>query len=106
MPLGGVLYRLFVPLWEYSSETKEKLAFSYRFLYCEKQFMYRILVCMFPIAGACAEFSCRPEIRGVAHRVTGLLLWRKIALTENRCDKWYFAFPWKSLHFQVVDVIF
>ena len=21
---------------------------------------------MFPIAGACAEFSCRPEIRGVA----------------------------------------
>ena len=66
MHLGGALYRLFVPSWKYSGETKEKLTFSYRFLYCEKQFRYLILVCMFPIAGACAEISCRPEIRGVA----------------------------------------
>ena len=54
------------PSGKYSSETIEKLTFSYTFLYCEKQFRYLILVCMFPIAGACAEFSCRPEIRGVA----------------------------------------
>ena len=66
MPLGGVLYRLFVPFWEYSSEPKEKFTFSYRFLYCGKQFRYLILDCMFPIAGACVDFSCRPEIRGVA----------------------------------------
>ena len=54
------------PSGKYSSEKKEKLTFSYRFLYCEKKFRYLILVCMFPIAGACAEFSCRTEIRGVA----------------------------------------
>ena len=54
------------PSGKYSSEKKEKLTFSYRFLYCENQFRYLILVCMFPIAGACAEFSCRPEIHGVA----------------------------------------
>ena len=54
------------PPGKYSSETIEKLTFSYTFLYCEKQFRYLILVCMFPIAGACAEFSCRPEIRRVA----------------------------------------
>ena len=42
------------------------MTFSYTFPYCEKQFRYLILVCMFPIAGACAEFSCRPEIRRVA----------------------------------------
>ena len=53
------------PSGKYSSETIEKLTFSYTFLYCEKQFRYLILVCMFPIAGACAEFSCRPEIRRV-----------------------------------------
>ena len=66
MPLGGVFYHLFVPFWEIFSETIEKFTFSYTFLYCEKQFRYLILVCMFPIAGACAEFSCRPEIRRVA----------------------------------------
>ena len=54
------------PSGKYSSETIEKLTLSYTFLYCEKQFRYLILVCMFPIAGACAEFSCRPEIRRVA----------------------------------------
>ena len=54
------------PPGKYSSETIEKLTFSYTFLYCEKQFRYLILVCMFPIAGACAEFSCHPEIRRVA----------------------------------------
>ena len=30
----------------------------------------------------------------------------KTPLTENQCGKWYFAFPWKFLHFQVVDIIF
>ena len=54
------------PSGKYSSEKKENLTLSYRFLYCEKQFKYLILVCMFLIAGACAEFSCRPKIRGVA----------------------------------------
>ena len=54
------------PTGKYSSETIEKWTFSYTFLYCEKQFRYLILVCMFPIAGACAEFSSRPEIRRVA----------------------------------------
>ena len=54
------------PPGKYSSETIERLTFSYKFLYCEKQFRYLILVCMFPIAGACAEFSCRPEIRRAA----------------------------------------
>ena len=54
------------PSGKYSSETIEKLTFSYTLLYCEKQFRYLILVCMFPIASACAEFSCRPEIRRVA----------------------------------------
>ena len=66
MSLGGVFIVYLCPSGKYSSETIEKLTFSYTFLYCEKQFRYLILVCMFPIAGACAEFSCRPEIRGVA----------------------------------------
>ena len=44
------------PPGKYSSETMEKLTFSYTFLYCEKQFRYLILICMFPIAGACTEF--------------------------------------------------
>ena len=54
------------PSGKYSIDTIEKLTFSYTFLYCEKQFRYLILVCMFPIAGACAGFSCRLEIRRVA----------------------------------------
>ena len=54
------------PPGKYSSKMIEKLTFSYTFLYCEKNFRYLILVCMFPIASACAEFSCRPEIRRVA----------------------------------------
>ena len=66
MHLGGVFIVYLCSSGKYSSETKEKLTFSYRFLYCEKQFRYLILVCMFPIAGACAEFSRRPEILGVA----------------------------------------
>ena len=54
------------PSGKYSSETIEKLTFSYTFLYCEKQVRYLILICMFPIAGAYAEFSCHPEIHRVA----------------------------------------
>ena len=66
MPLGGVFFVYLCPSGKHSSETIEKLTFPYTFLHCEKQFMYLILVCMFPIAGACAEFSCCPEIRRVA----------------------------------------
>ena len=67
------------PPGKYSSKTIEKLTFSYTFLYCEKQFRYLILVSMFPIAGACAEFSCHPEIR----RVTPLPFLYSVAVRSN-----------------------
>ena len=75
MPLSSVFVVYFFAAWKYSSETKGKSTISYRFLYCLGTLSS--FAC-FPMAGACATCSCRPEVRRNAllpslHSVTVLM---------------------------------